>query len=57
MWIIKYCIENGLRVLYFDAENGRRIISERLVALGVYTDRLDDLLCYIQLTYLTTRPK
>ena len=46
LWIVERCIETGMRVAYFDAENGDRIITERLVALGTSTERLDDLLYY-----------
>ena len=30
LWLVKRCIERGERVLVFDAENGHRIVSERL---------------------------
>ena len=54
LWIVERCIETGMRVAYFDAENGDRIITERLVALGTSTERLDDLLYYFPFPYLTT---
>jgi hypothetical protein len=56
LWIVKCCMEMGLRVVYFDAENGLRTISERLERLGVPTDRLDDLLYFFPFPYLTTEP-
>jgi hypothetical protein len=40
-------IARGERVLFFDMENGLRIVVERLRALKVDLSRIDDLLCYI----------
>src|SRR5215212_4110345 len=52
LWFVKRCLDRGQRVLYFDAENGRRIVSERLVALGVSTERIDELLHYYPFPHL-----
>ena len=57
LWLTKRCIERGQRVVYFDAENGQRTVSERLQALGVSTEGLDDLLYYYPFPYLTTEPE
>jgi hypothetical protein len=54
LWLVKRCIERGQRVVYFDAENGQRTVSERLGALGVSTEELDNLLHYYPFPYLTT---
>ena len=57
LWLTKRCIERGQRVVYFDAENGQRTVSERLGALGVSTEGLDELLHYYPFPYLTTEPE
>lgn len=54
IWIVKRCVERGEKVVVFDAENGSRIVSERLAALGVDTRRLDDLLIYHAFPDLTS---
>ena len=46
LWIILRVIEQGLSVIVFDKENGRRIIAERLEALGADTEQLDEYLHY-----------
>ncbi len=60
LWLIKSAIERGERVILFDCENGKRIVSERLQELDIDTTRLDELLLYIPypnlaLTVETTR--
>ena len=47
LWLIKNAVERGERVIAFDCENGKRIISERLQELEIDTSRLDELLLYI----------
>jgi hypothetical protein len=54
LWLVKRCIERGERVLVFDAENGPRIAAERLEALGVPTERIDELLHYHAFPHLST---
>lgn len=46
LWIVLQVIEQGLRVILFDMENGRRIIAERLKQLGADPEKLDELLHY-----------
>jgi hypothetical protein len=46
LWIILRVIEQGLAVIIFDKENGRRIIAERLEALGADPEKLDEHLHY-----------
>jgi hypothetical protein len=57
LWVVKRAIERGQKVLLLDAENGHRIISERLAALGVDTARLDELLHYYPFPNLTLDPE
>jgi hypothetical protein len=57
LWLTMRCVERGQRVLYLDSENGHRIVAERLGALGVSTERLDDLLCYIPFPFLAIEPE
>jgi hypothetical protein len=57
VWEIKQCIERGETVAVFDAENGPRIISERLGALGVDTAHLDEKLHYYSFPNLTMNPE
>ncbi len=45
LWLITRAMLRGETVMYFDAENGKRIISERLQLLGVGED-VDDYLHY-----------
>ena len=45
--LVEGCIERGERVVVFDNENGRRIVSERLEHLGVDPVQVDELLWYI----------
>lgn len=45
LWLIKRAIEREQTVMLFDAENGKRIISERLQLLNVGED-VDDFLFY-----------
>ena len=47
LWLVMAAIGRGERVLYMDMENGPRIVSERLGALGVDAGRVDDLLVYL----------
>jgi hypothetical protein len=54
LWMVKRCIERGERVLVFDSENGERIVAERLGALGVDVNQIDELLLYYPFPYLTT---
>lgn len=53
LWLVMAAIERGERVLYLDMENGPRIVSERLNALGVDPDKVDDLLVYLWYPSLT----
>lgn len=53
LWLALWCIRRGLKVLYLDNENGKRIMAERLEALGAETERLDDLLRYHDFPNLT----
>lgn len=46
LWLAKRCVERRERVQVVDDENGPKIVAERLRALGVPTDDLDDLLHY-----------
>ena len=46
LWLIKNAIGRGQAVAFFDTENGQRIISERLVALGVDSSQVDARLFY-----------
>jgi len=46
LWLIKRRIDRGERVVYFDSENGPRIVAERLALLGADTRRIDELLRY-----------
>ncbi len=55
LWLTVQAIRRGERVLYLDAENGRRTISERLELLGVNTDRLDEVLHYYSYPNLDSR--
>jgi hypothetical protein len=56
LWLIKRCLERSEKVVFFDAENGKRIVSERLAALGTSTKRLDELLHYYPFPNLTLDP-
>ncbi len=47
LWLVIRAVSRGQRVLYYDGENGKRIVSERLAALGVDTSRLEELLRYV----------
>lgn len=53
LWLVKRCIERGENVLLLDAENGRRIISERLELMGVDPAKVDDHLYYLSSPSLT----
>jgi len=53
LWIILRVIERGLSVIIFDKENGRRIIAERLEALGADPEQLDQYLHYYSSPSLT----
>lgn len=46
LWIILQAVEQGRPVILFDMENGRHIISERLMQLGADPKALDRLLYY-----------
>lgn len=45
LWLITNTIRRGQPAVFFDAENGKRIVSERLETLGVGDD-VDDLMHY-----------
>jgi hypothetical protein len=53
LWQTKRCLDRGQPVLYFDAENGYRIVAERLAALGASAERVDELLHYYPFPHLT----
>ncbi len=53
LWLVLGAIERDERVLYLDMENGPRIVSERLNALGADADTVDDLLTYLSYPSLT----
>jgi hypothetical protein len=57
LWLLKRAIERGKRVVYFDAENGPRIISERLQDLGVHPAVIDENLNYYPFPHLTLESK
>lgn len=46
LWLVLRVIEQGLRVLVYDRENGPRIMSERLEALGADPEKVDELVHY-----------
>jgi hypothetical protein len=46
LWLVLRVLEQGLRVLIFDRENGHRIMAERLEALGADPEKVDELLYY-----------
>ncbi len=46
LWLILRVIEQGLRVLLFDQENGSRILAERFEQLGADPKKLDEYLHY-----------
>jgi AAA domain len=54
LWAIKRCLDRRQPVAYFDAENGHRIVSERMATLGVDPERVDDLLHYFPFPHLST---
>ena len=54
LWLVKRCIERGERALIFDSENGMRLVTERLQALGVGPERVDELLHYYPFPHLST---
>jgi hypothetical protein len=57
LWIILRVIEQGLSVIVFDKENRRRIIAERLEALGADPEQLDKYLHYYhRQAYPATEP-
>jgi hypothetical protein len=47
LWLITRCLSRGQKVLYLDAENGPRIISERLGQMGVSTEEIREYLYYL----------
>ena len=53
LWLVVRAVERGEKVVVFDAENGQRIVAERLAALGVPTEHLDELLSYYPFPNLT----
>ncbi|MDP9477299.1 MAG: AAA family ATPase [Actinomycetota bacterium] len=46
LYLVARCIERGENVVFFDTENGQRIVSERLVLLGVDPGAVDEHLIY-----------
>ena len=56
LWLIKRAIDRGEGVVYFDTENGQRIIAERLGLLGVDAGRVDELLRYYPFPDLSGDP-
>lgn len=54
LWLILWVIERGYNVVLFDAENGARIIAERLQQLGADPDKLDEHLHYFPFKSLPT---
>ncbi len=46
LWLIKNAIERGQTVAFFDTENGKRIVSERLAELDVDASTIDTHLLY-----------
>ncbi len=46
LWFIKNAIERGQTAVFFDTENGSRIISARLAELGVDASQIDAYLHY-----------
>jgi hypothetical protein len=46
LWLTKKLINEGKHVLYLDTENGPNIIADRLKALGVDPEKLDEYLHY-----------
>ncbi len=46
LWTVKRCLERGQAVIVLAMENGPRIVSERLRALGAEAGRTDELLYY-----------
>lgn len=46
LWLVKRAIEREETVVFFDQENGKRIVSERLNELGVSSDAIDEHLYY-----------
>lgn len=53
LWLMARAIERGETVVYFDSENGPRIIAERLRDLGVDTAKVDEHLYYFPFPHLT----
>lgn len=53
LWLIKRRVERAERVLLLDSENGKRIISERLVDMGVAVEAVDEYLFYLSSPSLT----
>ncbi len=47
LWLTKRRIEAGERVAYFDDENGRRTVSERLQDMGADPAKVDENLYYV----------
>jgi hypothetical protein len=56
LWLMKNRIEDGENVLYFDNENGHRVIRERLLDLGVDADAVDRHLHYYAFADLQVNP-
>lgn len=57
LWLVKECLARGQRVVYVDMENGKRIVSDRLRAMGVDGTEADYLLTYLSSPRLTLRPE
>jgi hypothetical protein len=47
LWLAARQVARGERVIYFDTENGPRVVAERLGALRVDTSELDELFFYL----------
>ena len=47
LYLVARCIKRGQKVVFFDMENGLRIVSERLKLLGVDPAKVDEHLVYL----------
>lgn len=56
LWFTKQLLDEGKRVLYFDEELGETVFIERLKALGVEKDKVEDNLIYWQWPSFGTEP-
>jgi hypothetical protein len=46
LWLVKQLLDRGKGVAYFDSENGKRLILQRLIDLGVDKSKLPNLLYF-----------